>query len=490
MKTRSDFPAPLDVYSTDIQELLPLEADSAEQSEIRKSTFLISLNPAIGIGGVILGTLGAIWAVPNDIYSAGALFVPALILTCGLLLGPAISCMKTLRTLQRAETILVLSPIYWLLLDLLQGLYPMGGVSSEAISHALAGIGLFVTGSYIALLSRPWRFPAFIRYSASHSLRSDTLYKLVWVFFVLAFIRFAIPSGFNPTVMWRGVMASRWASPWARPELGGWDSFLDQLSYFGYVLPPLTMQMVKRRGIFDLKVMVAFILTFIISAFLIQSGSRRVIGVTLGSAMLCWVIESPKFNVRKVVSLFLSIITLLVLLQFMLQSRGTGFKSDSIFSSNDDPAVIRVDDNFLRLAQVTELVPRWYSYVYQKFIVFILVRPVPRILWPGKPVDPGFNLAEALGQKGVSLSCSVIGELFFSGGWIAVFLGGLLYGKLASSIGGFLRFQGSSANLVYALSVMALFAGMRSMVDLVLMNYALISWAAVSWFFLRARGAK
>jgi len=33
----------------------------------------------------------------------------------------------------------------------------------------------------------------------------------------------------------------RWAAPWGRGQLGGWDAFLDHLQYFGYLLPVLTV---------------------------------------------------------------------------------------------------------------------------------------------------------------------------------------------------------------------------------------------------------
>jgi hypothetical protein len=137
------------------------------------------------------------------------------------------------------------------------------------------------------------------------------------------------------------------------------------------------------------------------------------------------------------------------------------------------------------------MVPADVPYVYHKLIFFMLVRPIPRVLWPEKPVDPGINLNEEVGERGVSLSCSVIGEFYLSAGWTGIFLGGLLYGKLAKSISGFLMRQpGSSAGLVYGLSVMALFAGLRSMIELILMNYALLAWAGVSWLFLRYSRAR
>ena len=111
-----------------------------------------------------------------------------------------------------------------------------------------------------------------------------------------------------------------------------------------------------------------------------------------------------------------------------------------------------------------------------------------RLFWPGKPIDPGFDLPTAIGPTGASLSSTVIGELYTAGGFVAIALGGWLYGRLAGMASQLLRQRTSlSALLVYAIVTMSLFAGMRSMLDLVLMNYATVAWLGLIWFFGPAR---
>jgi hypothetical protein len=114
-------------------------------------------------------------------------------------------------------------------------------------------------------------------------------------------------------------------------------------------------------------------------------------------------------------------------------------------------------------------------------LVFTLVRPIPRVFWPGKPVDAGFDLPTEVGLKGVSLSTSIIGEWYISYGWFTVLLGGWLHGRLASTANSLRELGHLTGNpIVYSLAVMVLLAGMRSMQDLVLMSYALVAWWAVS----------
>ncbi len=67
-----------------------------------------------------------------------------------------------------------------------------------------------------------------------------------------------------------------------------------------------------------------------------------------------------------------------------------------------------------------------------------------------------------------------------AGGFIGVFLGGLFYGRLAGALSRMLAEQGSaSALVIYSIGLLALFAGMRSMIELVLMSYGILAWAAL-----------
>jgi hypothetical protein len=89
-----------------------------------------------------------------------------------------------------------------------------------------------------------------------------------------------------------------------------------------------------------------------------------------------------------------------------------------------------------------------------------------------------------VGTTGASLSSSVIGELYMAGGFLAIALGGWLYGRLAGMASQLLTQRTSlSALLVYAIVTMSLFAGMRSMLDLVLVNYATVAWIGLLWLY-------
>ena len=442
--------------------------------------------PILGLASTIIGTFIAIFIIPEDTTTPDALFPCAVAIALGLAIAPVAAACRSPRTLLRTEHILILSPIYWLLLDLLQQAYALERLQRSSIAGTFFSIGLFSSGVWLAALMRPLPILSSLANAADHRLNASTIFKLILVFFSVAIIKFAYPTDFNPALMFFHLGSDRWSAPWARETLGGWNSFIDHLDYFGYLLPTLTTLLAIRSRRLDLRVVTAISLSFVMTAFLAQAGGRRIIGVVLGAAIICWVLEQQKLKIKQMIIALVSVALILGIMQWMLEVRNDGFQ---VLLQEEQKEFqyqhLHIDDNFLRLTQTITLVPRYYPYVYEKQIIFTLIRPIPRVFWPNKPVDPGFDLPTALGVEGVSLSYSVIGDWYICAGWIGVFFGGLIYGGFARMISQLLiRDTKSASAIVYSLCAMALFAGFRSMLELVLMSYAVLAWMFISWLIL------
>lgn len=430
----------------------------------------------IGFASTVVALLIAIAIFPANPSDQGALVLPALILSAGIMLVPVTRAVRRSPTLLNCENLVAFGFVFWLLLDLIQGAYDLKDTTDPAIRDAFLAIGVCAASMWVGVAGKPWPIPRVISELAQREMDTRTVARLVPVCFCLGMFNFAFATNFDIPVMFSYLGEQRWAAPWGRGQLGGWDAFLDQMQYFGYVLPSLTALLIARVG-FRPQVWFSVALSGIMIAFLSQGGGRRIIGVTVGAAILVWIQSQKTLNVRRLSLAATAALGLLAGMQFMLNIRTTGYEEFSLRGGEAEYDYLHVDDNFLRLSQVVQLVPSEYPHVGFQQLWFTAVRPIPRVFWPGKPLDPGFDLPAIVGMKGVSLSTSIIGEWYLSFGWIAVVFGGWFHGRLARTANILRETEAYRTNpIVYGLAVMVLVSGMRSMLELVLMSYALVAW--------------
>lgn len=429
----------------------------------------------IGFAVTAVALVAALTVFPDRPSPRGALMLPGLILSVGILLVPFMRVVRRVPEALNTENLVAFGYVFWLLLDLVQGAYDLRDASDAGLRDAFIAVGVSAGAMWLGAAGQPWRMPKWIAEVASRPMDTRTIGRLIPVCFIFGMFNYAYAVDFDIPRMFSYLGAPRWNVPWGRNQLGGWDAFLDQMQYFGYVLPSLTTLYIARRG-FGPPAVMAILVTGIMLLFLGQGGGRRIIGVTVGAAILVWIQNQKTINFRQLGVVAASAVVLLTVMQFMLNIRTVGYAEFS-FRGASEYDYLHVDDNFLRLAQVIDIVPAEHPYVEFQQIWFTLVRPVPRVFWPGKPIDPGFDLPSIVGMTGVSLSTSIIGEWYLSYGWLAVIFGGWLHGRLARTANTLREFPEYRANpVVYGLAVMILMAGMRSMQELVLMSYALAAW--------------
>jgi len=475
---------------------------------LNRSPLAMAGAPTLAIQSTVLAlisttmaTLLAVIMIPDNSAEPGALFYPALVMSAGLAIGPLLAALRNPKALLRGEALLAIAPIYWLLLDLLQGVYPLDGIAPDEIRQAFLAIGLFVGTVWIGAARRSWRIPNVLIRSVSQEFSVSMYFALALACFFLGMLNFAIPCNFNVFEMVHYLGQERWAAPWGRGQLGGWDAFLDHLQYFGYLLPILSVVIGRRVGLRNPRTIICTAMSIVMTLFLAQSGSRRVIGVVAGMALVLWILDQRQLRVKHLITTVVAVLALLLTLQIMLEYRnvglsmlvGTGELTVNGFEKRQmlEEEHLRVDDNFYRLCQIIQLIPKSHGFVYHNYLVYVLVRPVPRVFWPEKPVDPGFDLPTALGIEGVSYSYSVIGELYMSLGFIGIALGGWFYGRISSFARGLLsRSTTQGALVVYSIIVMALFSGMRSILELILVSYVVLAWVGLSQLFIKLRRAK
>ncbi|WP_145929014.1 hypothetical protein OH491_08810 [Termitidicoccus mucosus] len=421
---------------------------------------------------------------PDDVREAGVLRTPSLALALGLILVPLRVLFSSPVSLLHPVSLVTAAPVYWLLLDPIQGAYGMDSVGVKEVRLSYLAIGSFSACVWLAAFGRPWRLPRVVREAATISLGPRTLFGIGVAAFFLAFQRFAIPSGYDFGAMLGAFGKIRWAAPWSRGALGGWDAFLDHIGYFGYIVPPITAFLARRVGWLNWRTLVMMLFSFILLALFSTGGGRRIIGVMAGSGLVVWFLSSERPRLKDLALMGATCAGLLAFLQLMLNYRGVGIAAAFSEETRVESHVkhLHVDDNFLRLAQIIHIIPEQHPYTGMKWLVWVAARPVPRVLWPGKPLDPGFDLPSSQGMQGVSLSVSLVGELYMAFGFLGCIGGGLFLGYLANTLAQVMRAGPAPGALItFGAGLLALFAGMRSGIDLVLMSYGVLAWIALAW---------
>ena len=435
---------------------------------------------AVSLMSIVGGVMLALWSVPSDVAPEGALAASGMWMCLGL--GCAVGTDVIFRGLGgvfRAEQIIMPGIAYFLLVDLVQGLYPVTA-SADAVRAAFIAIGLFAGGCVLARMIPPLRLPRTIAELMTAEYSEGRLLAVLVGFFALGMFRFFWASGFSIEVMLEGLGAPRFSAPWSRGQFGGSDALTDALINFGYPLGTLTVMLALRgRRWVNWKVGVGVLLSAIFLLFVAQGGARRLVGVVVGAGLFTWACGSrSRLRLASALGILVTVAALLGAMNVLLEARNEGW-AEYVYEAPGS-GVVRVDDNFLRLAQTIEAVPESHPHIGFQWIWYLIVRPVPRILWAGKPVDPGFSLPDYLGFEDVSLSISVVGDWYLGFGWPGVLLGGLLFGVLGRTWSQMLG-DGMTVKAlgVYGFGVMVLFLGIRSMIELILLCYPLILWMLV-----------
>src|SRR5687767_945087 len=136
--------------------------------------------PAVGFAAAVLGTVIATVAFfPDQPGPRGALVLPALILTIGLLIVPALRVLSGSEETTNAENFVMVGFVFWLLLDLLQGAYDLRQASNEALRDALLSIGVSAAAAWLGVLGRPWQAPSWLVDAASRPLETHAIRRLV-----------------------------------------------------------------------------------------------------------------------------------------------------------------------------------------------------------------------------------------------------------------------------------------------------------------------
>ncbi|MEK6805793.1 MAG: O-antigen polymerase [Pseudomonadota bacterium] len=441
--------------------------------------------PGWSLIGIVAGTLAATVAIPEfELAAMGSLRVSGIALSLGLLLGVVTAGFRSPAALFRAEHLLMFGLVYWVVLDAVQGGYELEGASREALVGSMASIGLFAAflwiGSVLTWLIIPLHPPARL---PINDLGPRFLFCAGIVCFVLGGMRVWVGCSLSPACIADSFDVSRAGRAAWMPEggIGNWDTVLQNLRYFGYLTLPFAVALhrLQRRFGWPVLLLISFgLINLILST---AGGNRRSTGTIVGATALTWILLHPKISLRHLLILSGVAAALLLFLQAVVLWRHSGFERSfeagkPIFSE-ERPGII-VDRNLYWLGQVLTMVPDYHPYIGSTGIVAIVSAPIPRSLFPSKPINRGIDLVTFTGQqgnKGFTWTCSAVGDLYLIGGYAAIIIGGLVYGLLANLCSRLLWWPSRlTGRLLFAVSAMALFVGLRDLSEIVLTGVAFL----------------
>jgi hypothetical protein len=298
-------------------------------------------------------------------------------------------------------------------------------------------------------------------------LEPSAVFNLYVGAFCFSYFYMLLAVGFDPAELIHEMMGARWSQAWSRGDLGGWATILGTLSGLVLYLIPSIAGCIfadwRRYSAAQLAFVgfgVAFTLFYTFSA-----GTRSVFAIILLLLLGSYIMFSQKIGWRHMAALFaLTAGVLYLSAYYMVQFRSIGMEAYLEGAREDwKSETLFIDSNLVTISQLTEIFPELTPYLGLEIATYAVLLPVPRALWPDKPTKLSVDAADALGERGVTISSTFVGESYMMGGYPAVLIVGLLFGWLGSwwdRIG-----RGLSSNLgtiIYATGFLAAVGSMRS----------------------------
>jgi oligosaccharide repeat unit polymerase len=287
---------------------------------------------------------------------------------------------------------------------------------------------------------------------------------------LLGYLHIFLAVNFDPfEALWQ-MSLPRGFQSWSRGKYGDVSSLLYEAGAVIYLIPPIAgfiCAHLKRYNILQkLLVLVVLLFTFYYG---FSGGTRSVFATYVITFAGMYFLAKPQVNLRQILLAGLPMLAvLLVATVYMLEFRNIGISKFSFAEHEVD--TLFVDQNIVIVSRLTDLFPDSYEFLGLEIPFNALIRPIPRVLWPGKPEGLSVGIEEAMGvsRMNVTVSCTFVGEAYMAGGLLAVLFISLFFGALAemwNRVGGSkdLRF----AQLLYVSGFLCAAIAMRSMLWMV-----------------------
>jgi len=393
-----------------------------------------------------------------------------------------------------------LGVLFWVLLDPLQLREGIDEFSDSVVAKTLLYVAIF-----LAMVSVGYQLPpsgkfanAFARISEPQN--SARILRATILLYLIGLVPILYYSGGSPSTFVRTLLSGyNWEvdAGWRRGALG---SGLDYLFTIFFLIlnatPFLALWVLKRVSLKPLQKAVIVWIILSVPLFYFFSGSRRLFAFLVVGLVLYLYNAMPR-NKRKIWGVFFALVPFLLLLamQVQVEYRVAGFYDVDLSTVETRFAHLHRDNIFYWMLTAVEVMPDQYPFTREMPFSELLIHPIPRFLWPGKPICEGFPFLN-WEDYGATLTISVIGQFYIAQGLLGVIIVGLAFGWAARNWDQLIRMatDGSILSLIYYMGgVLFFLVGIRNFGEIVTQWYSVGFVILMAWYlgrFSRARRAR
>jgi oligosaccharide repeat unit polymerase len=293
-----------------------------------------------------------------------------------------------------------------------------------------------------------------------------SIFLLFIVATLLGYLHILLAVDFNLFEALRQMSLPRFEQSWGRGRYGDAYALLNEIGALIYLLPPIAGLIYARSGEYNFsKKMIVTGVLLLTLYYGFSSGTRNVLATYAITFLGSYFLNKSSLRLQHLIYVAVPVLVILVIgTAYMLAFRNVGLGEYSFVDNEID--TLYIDNNVTVIARITELFPSNYSYLGLEIPFYGLIHPIPRALWPDKPESLSVSIEAAMGADpaAVTLTCTIVGEAYMSGGLLAVLITGMLFGAAAGWWNRLGRETNSSfSQLLYASGFLCAALSMRSM---------------------------
>jgi hypothetical protein len=454
----------------------------------------VSYPPAASLAGtaVFLAALGmahlqiAGGQTPSDM--AGRVAVTTLV---GLAGNVFFDAQKGWRNLFRTD-FMCLVGLYGL--TLLEFLFPQSDFDRLlTIAQTIAALNVILIGMAGIVIGRHWVTPRPMRSSwlTFGAVSSQLLFKAFLGATLIGYLNMLLAVKFDPMALIDGMLGPRFSEPWARSSVGGIRSLVSEWSLMLNAIPPLAGVLWNRRSQFS-KVQLGLVLAILALTFFqgFSGGTRNVLVAYVATFLVGYLLTLPKNTLwNTLIPIGVAVVVVGYASYHMLEFRTMGLRNyitNQVYESDTVRTTLAVDYNLWSLGLIVDAFPQKHEFIGSEILIWALVKPIPRIFWPGKPLGLSVSIEEIAGAQGWTVAATYLGEAYMMAGTIGVIGVSLGFGVLCAWWNRLaLQRQSDYAMLVFALGFFVLAVSMRSMFWLTTTALPIVALIGIRKFILR-----